>query len=144
LHNPHLKDPTGSPYGLLPPAKKEILTHLDRYDLVTTLTEGQRKDMLDSCLAVDKIQTVSHMYDGPIVERIGPRPTGRGVMVGRLVRQKRVEHAIEAMALVHETHPTAVLDVYGDGTHRTRLASLINNLEIGDTVRLHGYDADAR
>lgn len=144
LHNPHLKDPTGSPYGLLPPAKKEILTHLDRYDLVTTLTEGQRRDMLDSCLAVGKIETVSNMYDGPIVERIGPRPPGRGVMVGRLVRQKRVEHAIEAMALVHETHPTAVLDVFGDGTHRPRLASLINDLEIGDTVRLHGYDADAR
>src|SRR5699024_10183392 len=89
LHNPHLKDPTGSPYGLLPPAKKEILTHLDRYDLVTTLTEGQRRDMLDSCLAVGKIETVSNMYDGPIVERIGPRPPGRGVMVGRLVRQKR-------------------------------------------------------
>lgn len=144
LHNPHLKDPTGSPYGLLPPAKKEILTHLDRYDLVTTLTEGQRRDMLDSCLAVGKIQTVSNMYDGPIAERIGPRPTGRGVMVGRLVRQKRVEHAIEAMELVHETHPTAVLDIFGDGIHRQRLASLINDLEIGDTVRLHGYDADAR
>ncbi|WP_198394235.1 glycosyltransferase [Brevibacterium yomogidense] len=144
LHNPHLKDPTGSPYGLLPPAKKEILTHLDRYDLVTTLTEGQRRDMLDSCLAVGKIQTVSNMYDGPIAERIGPRPTGRGVMVGRLVRQKRVEHAIEAMALVHETHPTAVLDIFGDGIHRQRLASLINDLEIGDAVRLHGYDADAR
>ena len=144
LLNPHLKDPTGSPYGLLPPAKKEILTHLDRYDLVTTLTEGQRRDMLDSCLAVGKIQTVSNMYDGPIAERIGPRPPGRGVMVGRLVRQKRVEHAIEAMALVHETHPTAVLDIFGDGTHRQRLASLINDLEIGDTARLHGYDADAR
>lgn len=144
LHNPHLRDPTGSPYGLLPPAKKEILTHLDRYDLVTTLTEEQRTDMLESCMAVDKIQTVSNMYEGPVVERIEARPPGQGVMVGRLVRQKRVDHAIEAMALVHEAHPTATLDIYGDGSHSPQLASLISDLGVGDTVRLHGYDADAR
>lgn len=144
LHNPHLKDPSGSPHGLLPAAKKEILTNLDRYDLVTTLTEDQRRDMLAASMAVDRIRTVPNAYDGPVIERADARPRGRGVMVGRLVRQKRVDHAIEAMASVREAHPDATLDVYGDGSHEPRLVELIAERGIGSTVRLHGYHAQAR
>jgi poly(glycerol-phosphate) alpha-glucosyltransferase len=143
LHNPHLKDPAGSPYGLLPPAKKEILAHLDDYDLVTTLTDDQRRDMRAVSLAGDNLRTVSNMYSGPVVEHIDERPPARGVLVGRLVEQKRVAHAIRAMAHLHGSSP-ATLDVYGTGSHEDRLAALIAELDVGETVRLHGFRHDAR
>lgn len=144
LHNPHLKDPAGSPYGLLPPAKKAILSNLDRYDLVATLTDDQRKDMLASSMAVDKITTVSNVYHGPVVKRIEPRPPERGVMLGRLVRQKRVDHAIRAMASVRRSFPEATLDVYGNGSLEAQLTRLIEELGVESVVRLKGFHADAR
>lgn len=143
LHNPHLKDPAGSPYGLLPPAKKEILAHLDDYDLVTTLTDDQRRDMRTISLAGDNLRTVSNMYGGPFVERIVERPRARGVLVGRLVEQKRVAHAVRAMARLHRSSP-ATLDIYGTGSHEERLAALIAELGVGETVRMHGFRHDAR
>lgn len=74
--------------------------------------------------------------------RAAPRMTHRGenwrfVFVGRLVRYKACDLAIEAIAKV----PHATLDVMGDGPERENLERLVRDLGVSDRVNFLGYQA---
>jgi glycosyltransferase involved in cell wall biosynthesis len=68
------------------------------------------------------------------------RPDGvlRLVFLGRLDPQKGIENLLEALSLIgnHDVR----LDIYGagDSSYSKRLASLVNDLNLGDRVRFHG------
>jgi colanic acid/amylovoran biosynthesis glycosyltransferase len=49
-----------------------------------------------------------------------------------------LEYSIRAVARLASTQPGLVYDVIGEGPLREPLQRLIDDLEIGDTVRLHG------
>ncbi len=66
----------------------------------------------------------------------------RAVMVNRLAPGKRVDHAIRAWAAVIRDVPEARLDIFGDGPERERLAALIIELGLSESVTLHGHVAD--
>lgn len=65
----------------------------------------------------------------------GERSPDRLLFVGRLTRQKGVDHLLRALAL---TRTRAQLDVVGDGDERERLLVLAEELGISDRVRWHG------
>lgn len=74
--------------------------------------------------------------------RAAPRMTHRGknwrfVFVGRLVRYKACDLAIQAIAKV----PHATLDVMGDGPEREGLERLARDLGVSDRVHFLGYQA---
>lgn len=71
------------------------------------------------------------------------RNARRAVMVARLAPQKRIDHAIRAWQRVLHSLPDAHLDIYGDGALRGELRELIERLDLGDRVTLHGYVPDA-
>src|SRR5699024_5761699 len=142
LHSPHLADPTGSIYGRLSQAKKTVLTNLDYYDLVTTPTAAQRSDMLATNMAVDNISTVSNSYAGGTVTDIEERTPTRGVVVARLSGVKRLDHAVRAIANTDVAGVT--LDIYGSGGSQPRLQKTVDDLDVAERVRLHGYDPQAR
>ncbi len=56
------------------------------------------------------------------------------ICVNRLVKMKRTDFAIKAMALVKKTHPEAKLVVVGTGYDRTRLEELRDFLKLQDQV----------
>jgi glycosyltransferase involved in cell wall biosynthesis len=60
----------------------------------------------------------------------------------RLVPQKGIDVAIEALARVHERHPDVHLLVLGEGPLRSELASLATRLDVGDAVSFPGRVGD--
>ena len=74
-----------------------------------------------------------------------PRPrtahrsrTPRIVCVGRLVRQKRVDHLLRAMPLLQRELPGARLHLVGDGEARPELEKLAAELGVTEAVVFHG------
>ncbi len=58
--------------------------------------------------------------------------------VGRLHKDKCFDEMIRAFEIVHQKHPEAILDIYGDGAERQRLQELICQLNLQDNVILQG------
>lgn len=63
---------------------------------------------------------------------------GRVVAIGRLAEQKNYEKMIRSFALVHKQCKDATLHIYGDGPLKTKLESLIINLDLTNSVFLEG------
>lgn len=134
---------------------------LPQYDAVVWLTERQREEVARRREA-DATRTASAADDAPgyviphpaeppadvvadpsTVAGAAHRDLDRAVMVARLAPQKRLDHAIRAWRLVVDARPTARLHIYGDGPLRADLDALIVELDLGDTVTLHGHTPDA-
>ena len=60
------------------------------------------------------------------------------LFVGRLVKEKGPLYLLKALPLVLERYPKAVLVLVGDGTQRTELEHLVDELGIGHAVRFLG------
>lgn len=144
IHNHFLKDTRGDLLGELAPAKFEILSHLDSFDVVTTLTDQQRKDIFATYLSTNNLRTVSnptHDLHGDVNAVRNPL---RGAMIARLVYQKRVEDAVRAVFLASKIEPGLKLDIYGEGRDRAQLTSLREELGVTESVVLHGHTPGAK
>jgi glycosyltransferase involved in cell wall biosynthesis len=99
-------------------------------------------------LPAEKLRVVHYGLDAP-PEPWGPRggpdlspDTPVLVAVSRLVRQKGVDVAVEALALVREQHPAAQLVVLGEGPLRGELTALAERRGVGDAVSFPGRVGD--
>lgn len=99
-------------------------------------------------LPASKLRVVHYGLDAP-PEAWGPvggpeLPTGTPVLLAvcRLVPQKGVDVAIEALARVREGHPDAHLVVLGEGPLRPELSGLAAQLGIADAVSFPGRVGD--
>lgn len=61
------------------------------------------------------------------------------IYVGRLVRNKGVEHLIKAMRIVVHNVPNAKLSIIGKGPFEAKLKGLVANLGLKESVTYHGY-----
>ncbi len=61
------------------------------------------------------------------------------IYVGRLVRNKGVEHLIRAMSLVVKKFPNVSLSIVGAGPFEARLKELTANLGLSDHIVFHGF-----
>jgi len=59
--------------------------------------------------------------------------------IARLVEKKGVEYGIMSVAEVIQKHPNVVYEIIGDGLLRRNLEGLIEDLKIGDRVKLLGW-----
>lgn len=59
--------------------------------------------------------------------------------MGRLVAQKRLQHAIHAFATVAEQVPEARFDIYGTGPKQHQLETLVTEFGLDDRVRFCGH-----
>jgi glycosyltransferase involved in cell wall biosynthesis len=96
----------------------------------------------------EKLRVVHYGLDSP-PEPWGPRggpdlapETPVLVAVCRLVRQKGVDVAVEAFALVRERHPAAQLVVLGEGPLRDELTALAARRGVDDAVSFPGRVGD--
>lgn len=143
LHNLHLKAGTIENDGPLDPIWKNVVINSDKYDVIGVLTEDQRRDLAETQLDPGNLKILSNMYSGSFLEEINPRPKTAGIQVSRLARQKRIDHTIRAIARSEVT----TIDIYGfayNDEFEQRLTDLIDELKVGDRVRLKGYDVQAR
>lgn len=93
-----------------------------------------------------RIQKRSTIILNPISEDLPPRHTGdrekRIVAVGRLNKQKNFPLLIHAFADFVGTHPDYVLEIYGKGSLRDKLASMLSAESLTDKVLLKGFCND--
>lgn len=143
-HNHHLADANDEVFGALAEDKFGYLSHLDGFDVVATLTDEQRTDMERLELSAGKLRTVSNLTEDLHGDPVRPRHRGHGAMIARLVPQKRVEDAINAIATVAAEDSAVTLDVYGEGEDREMLTDLIESRGIAESVILHGHTAGAK
>jgi glycosyltransferase involved in cell wall biosynthesis len=61
------------------------------------------------------------------------------IYAGRLLREKRVDLLLRAVALLAPRHPGALLTVFGDGPVRESLVKLAGELGIADRVDFRGH-----
>lgn len=100
--------------------------------------------MAEAELSSGKLRTVSNLTEDLDGDPTAPRAREQGAMIARLDSEKRVEHAIRAIAKVSANAPGATLGVYGGGEDRSKLTDLIDRLGVADSVRLHGHTPGAK
>jgi len=73
----------------------------------------------------------------------GRAPRPRIVVVTRLVRYKRVELVLRAVAAARRRVPGLEMHLVGDGPHRAAIVQEIGRLRLGDCVTVHGWVDEA-
>jgi glycosyltransferase involved in cell wall biosynthesis len=72
----------------------------------------------------------------PVTARRDPE---RVIIFGRLAAHKRVDVALEALALVARARPALHVDVVGRGPEEATVAEAVRRLGMADRVSLHGF-----
>ena len=111
----------------------------DRFDAVVWPTATQRDDVVarfgDAANHVVVPNPIS-----PVERRDHLREDGLVVVLGRLAAGKRIDHAIRAFLAADV--PGTRMEIWGTGPEGERLATLIDELDAADRVRLCGYTTD--
>ncbi|WP_313409963.1 glycosyltransferase [Aeromicrobium sp.] len=143
MHNPHLRGERRWD-SAFEPSYASSLEHLDRLDALNTLTERQRRDLRLRFGDLPQLHVVANPVEAVDVPSPAPvRVPGRIVVIARLHPQKQLDRAIDAFALVAPRHPTATLEIYGDGDEEERLRARARERGVADRVVFHGHVSDA-
>lgn len=128
-------------------SRRSVLEHLNDFDSVVLLTDGQRADLIRDLGPQDNVAVIPNGFDGAasstgaIIRPVHTR--GAGVMLASLIRRKRVSHAVKAVAKASRAFDVT-LDVFGEGARRALLEKTIRSLDVGTRVHLRGHDTAAR
>ncbi|MCW2752068.1 MAG: hypothetical protein JWR83_3178 [Aeromicrobium sp.] len=143
MHNPHL----AGPRSWSSPVKetyRSSMEHLGQFDALISLSSRQRDDIARSYGPTTNLFVIPNPVEvPPIPDPQPPRRPHAIVMITRLARQKRLDRAIEALALVIAEWPDATLDIYGNGELRESLQHQIDEAGLSGAITLHGYDPHA-
>lgn len=140
VHNSHLARPD-DPLAGVRESRREVFERIDGFDAVVVLTQRQLADIVAWRGPTPGLAVVPNPHalpPWPIPKTRDPR---RGIVLATLDRRKRVEHALRAVLACRAHGKEVVLDVYGEGSERERLAMIAAE---GEGIRLHGYDPAAR
>ncbi|WP_423058341.1 glycosyltransferase [Brevibacterium linens] len=143
IHSHHLSNPRTSS-DVLVPGKFEVLSNLDSFDVVTTLTDQQRLEMNEASLSAGKLRSVSNLTaDLGGSPHVG-RDNRQGTQIAHLVSSKRVDDAVVAIAQAANREPDIQLDIYGDGTAKQNLSELVDQLGVTNNVHFRGHRTGAK
>ena len=85
----------------------------------------------------------SCIYNGLVTENIEPRPLSadppRVLCIGRLIREKGFDVALDAFARVRDGFPNAKLTIAGEGLERPALERQAEALGLGESVAFAGW-----
>lgn len=105
-----------------------------------TISQSARDELVRDGIPRDNV-TVEYLGVEPGSFRRGTRAgEPRLIFVGRLKAYKRVELLLEVLEAV----PEAVLDVVGEGNHRTDIEAEVERRGLGSRVVMHGYVDEER
>jgi len=111
----------------------------DRIIAISEYARRQVEQLGCSSERLHKIPLGLCLEEFPFAERVlKPGETARILTVGRLVEKKGHEYSIRAVAKLRDQHAKVRYDILGDGPLRLKLAGLIGQLGLKDTVFLHG------
>jgi len=137
FHNNHLGRRREPPYAPLNPWRRYVSEHHTNFNANVFLTDNQRLDFGKLLGDVDNGYTVPNIVAGVATPPRAKRVDGRGVVLARFTQQKRLDHALRAIATASASHPGLHLDLYGSGPREEELRSLAADLGAPTTFR--GY-----
>lgn len=108
---------------------------LRQYDHIVTLTE---EDLQTNWHGWKNVSVIPN----PVTIEVGslsPLTDPTIVAIGRLERQKNFSSLIRAYKRVNQQHPDWKLEIYGDGSLKAKLQSLIDKLKLNGSVLLKGF-----
>ncbi len=115
-----------------------FLPYAAEADAVVALTQGHALDLREDLPGVD-VRVIPNMIDPPGVPAHISRDPRRIVYLGRLVRLKRVDHAIRAVARAARDVPGIHMDVFGRGPDLDRLVRLRDSLGLQGVVEFRSF-----
>ena len=121
---------------------------LKRMDRIFSMSTEMTDDLVSAGIQPTQICTVNNFVDVTAISRFARDTTDSAVvhigLFGSVIPRKRVDLAIQAMAiLVHRHGCKAVqLHVVGDGPLQRAMLTLAHELDVSDRVIFHGYLSD--
>lgn len=120
-----------------------LLPMARRADFLTATGEGMRAEMVARGLDPARIAVLPHCIDLARHPVADPAEAEVDFLyVGKLVRRKRVEDLLRALARLRGDHPEARLLVVGDGPERASLEGLRARLGLEAAVEFLGFQVD--
>ena len=143
LHSNFLKNESVDPRELNR-GRFDIFHNADRFDRVVALTHAQQRDMLALNLSSGNLMAIPNVVRDLHGNAEAPRDKAHGIMLARLTKGKRIDHAIRAVATACSSAPGLHLDIYGDGDMHAELTQQINANNAGEHITLCGFDGNAK
>lgn len=108
-----------------------------------TVSPSTRRELVDLGVDPERITLIHNGTDAVSDDRLERDPEPRIIVLGRLVPQKRVEIALEAVARLRTRIPGLRIDVVGTGWWEPNLRAHASTLGIDDLVTFHGHVSEA-
>ncbi|OYC96056.1 hypothetical protein CI089_15580 [Microbacterium sp. Yaish 1] len=127
--------------GSVRASRQAVFSRLADFDAVAFATEAQAADVRDIVGPRPFLTSIAHPVSAVDESALPPESERAGaVVIARLEPIKRVEDAVAAMRLVHDSDsPEVRLDVFGTGSRADELAALSAD---DDAIRFHGHTDD--
>ncbi|MDD3932227.1 MAG: glycosyltransferase family 4 protein [Methanoculleus sp.] len=119
----------------------ERYTRAKVWDLIVAVSNYTRDNLQNQHFKADHIVTIYNGIDIPSYRQIqaGRYAAPTICTVARLVKYKRIDLLISALALVKEQIPDVVLKIVGSGPEEANLRSLVQKLDLQDAVEFLGF-----
>ena len=112
--------------------------HVLRSSAAVTAVSRWLASEANAIVATPQVQVAPMPVATDVFSPGGARAADRILFVGRLTKQKGVEHLVRALAL---TRSQPSLDIVGEGDEGERLRTLAGELGVADRIRWHGVQA---
>lgn len=107
------------------------------------VSDSTRRELVELGVDADRVTIIHNGTDAVADDDAERAPQPRVVVLGRLVPQKRVEIALDAVATLRDRVPGLHLDVVGSGWWEPHLREHVAALGIEEAVTFHGHVSEA-
>ncbi|HSO65275.1 MAG TPA: glycosyltransferase family 4 protein, partial [Ornithinibacter sp.] len=107
------------------------------------VSDSTKRELVGLGVDADRVTIIHNGTDAVADEDAARSPQPRVVVLGRLVPQKRVEIALDAVAALRERVPGLHLDVVGSGWWEPHLSEHVAALGLEESVTFHGHVSEA-
>lgn len=128
-----------------------VIKHIyPKADLITVVSEEIKKDLIHNYkINKDKIKVIYNSYDIKNIQKLSQEPIDKEyrsifnnpviITVGRLDKQKGIQHLIRSFSQVYEKNPKVKLVIIGSGLLQEYLKDLVSDMQLDDAVYFLGY-----
>lgn len=108
-----------------------------------TVSDSTKRELVELGVSAERIDVIHNGTDALPLDDAPRSAHPSMIVLGRLVPQKRVEHALHATAALSRELPDITLDVVGSGWWLPNLEELAAELGVSDRVTFHGHVSEA-
>ena len=123
--------------------ESELAPRVYRRTSYVAVSDSTARELVGVGVDPDRITIIHNGTDAVADDGAERSPTPRVAVLGRLVPQKRVEIALEAVAALRTRVPGLHLDVIGSGWWEPQLREHVAAIGLEDDVTFHGHVSEA-